>query len=44
MENIFEIANEKKYRFAFRGLITTEDLYDLNKKQLNVIYQLLMRQ
>lgn len=41
MENIFEIANEKKYRFPFRGLVTTEDLFDLDKKQLNSIYQLL---
>lgn len=41
MENMFEIASEKKYRFPFRGLVTTEDLYDLNKSQLNTIYQLL---
>ena len=41
MENIFEIANEKKYRFPFRGSVTTEDLFDLNKKQLNTIYQIL---
>lgn len=41
MENIFEIASEKKYRFPYRGLVTTEDLFDLNKKQLNSIYQLL---
>ena len=41
MENKFEIASEKKYRFPFRGLVTTEDLFDLNKSQLNSIYQLL---
>lgn len=41
MENIFEIANEKKYRFPFKGLVTTEDLFDLNKKQLNTVYQIL---
>ena len=41
MENKFEISSEKKYRFPFRGLVTTEDLFDLNKSQLNSIYQTL---
>ena len=39
--NIFETANEKKYRFPFKGSVMTEDLFDLNKKQLNSIYQIL---
>ncbi len=41
MENKFETANEKKYRFPYRGSVTTEDLFDLNKSQLNSIYQTL---
>jgi len=41
MENKFETSNEKKYRFPYRGLVTTEDLFDLNKSQLNSIYQTL---
>lgn len=37
--NIFEIANKRKFRFQYMGLITVEDLYDLSKEQLNAIYQ-----
>ena len=37
--NIFETASRKKFRFNYRGLITVEDLFDLNKTQINEIYQ-----
>ena len=38
---MFEIANERKFRYPFRGQITTEDLFDLNKSELNEIYKIL---
>ena len=38
---MFETANERKFRYPFRGQITTEDLFDLNRSQLNEIYQTL---
>lgn len=36
---LFEIASKKKYRYAFRGTITTEDLWDLSMSQLDTIYK-----
>lgn len=37
--NIFEIASKKKLRFKFRGLVSTEDLWDLSLKDLNIIFK-----
>lgn len=40
-ENIFEIAAANKYRFPFRGAITTEDLYDLSPADLDKVFRAL---
>lgn len=39
---IFEKATRQKLRFDFRGVLTTEDLWDLSTNNLDVIYQGLM--
>ena len=39
--NIFEIATREKYRFPYRGMISVEDLWDLNVTQLDGIYKAL---
>lgn len=38
---IFEIASKMKFRFPYKGLITTEDLWDLSVSQLDVVYKTL---
>lgn len=38
INNIFVIATRNKYRYNFKGLITTEDLWDLSLANLKVIY------
>jgi len=37
--NIFERAAKEKIRFAFRGVITTEDLWDLTIENLDELFQ-----
>ncbi|MFW6016827.1 MAG: hypothetical protein ACOCRK_10350 [bacterium] len=37
--NIFETASKKKFRFNFRGIISTEDLWDLSLEQLDFIFK-----
>lgn len=39
--NIFKIATKEKYRFPYKGMISTEDLWDLNVNQLDGIYKTL---
>ena len=39
--NIFEEASRRKFRFPYNGSITVEDLFDLNKAQINKVYQTL---
>lgn len=41
MANLFEIASREKYRFPYRGMISTEDLWDLSPDQLDVVYKTL---
>ena len=41
--NIFEMASRKKFRYDYHGSITTEDLWDLNVKELDVIFKALNR-
>ena len=41
---MFEIATKKKFRFPFRGMISTEDLYDLSLTDLDAIYKTLNAQ
>ena len=40
-QNIFETASKRKFRFPHNGSITVEDLFDLNKNQLNSVYRTL---
>lgn len=39
--NIFEMATRLKFRFPFRGMVTTEDLWDLTMEQLDSVYKAL---
>ena len=42
--NIFEVATRKKYRYPYKGMITTEDLWDLSLTALDSIYKTLNKQ
>lgn len=44
MSNIWIESLEKKYRFEYKGLISTEDLFDLNLDELDMIYRSLKRE
>lgn len=44
MADLFKIATKKKYRFTYKGLITVEDLWDLNVEELDKIYKHLKSQ
>ena len=39
--NIFEAASKNKYRYPYKGMITTEDLWDLTPAQLDIVYKAL---
>ena len=39
--NIFEAASKNKYRYPYKGMITTEDLWDLTPTQLDIVYKAL---
>lgn len=38
-DNLFEIAIRSKYRYIYKGVITTEDLWDLDVVELNEIFK-----
>jgi len=42
--NMFEVAVKSKFRFLYKGIINTEDLFDLSLNDLNVVYQTLKKQ
>lgn len=42
--DLFKIAAKKKYRFNYRGLISVEDLWDLDVEALDSIYKNLKKQ
>lgn len=42
--NIFAIASEHKFRYPYKGMISTEDLWDLNLDQLDMIYKTLAKE
>ena len=44
MENKFEIAIRNKYRFPYKGMVSVEDLWDLNVTQLDGIFKTLNAQ
>ena len=39
--NVFEMATRLKFRFPFRGMISVEDLWDLELDQLDTVYKAL---
>jgi hypothetical protein len=43
-ENMFEIAARNKLRFPFRGIVSTEDLFDLSPENLDSIFKTLNSQ
>ena len=36
---LFEMASQFKFRYPYKGMITTEDLWDLSPSQLDVVYK-----
>lgn len=44
IENIFEYAVKNKFRYPFKGFITTEDLFDLSLENLDAVYKVLNKQ
>lgn len=42
--NVFEVASQKKFRYPFKGMITTEDLWDLTPEQLDSVYKALNKE
>ena len=42
--DIFKIAIKEKYRWLYKGVISTEDLFDLSLEALDGIYKNLMKQ
>lgn len=36
---LFQMAAQFKFRYPYKGMITTEDLYDLTPTQLDVVYK-----
>ena len=43
-DNVFEVAVRSKFRFPFRGSISTEDLWDLTVEELDSIFKSLNSQ
>lgn len=35
---MFDVATREKFRYPFKGQISTEDLWDLTPEQLNAVY------
>jgi hypothetical protein len=44
MEKMFEIATRTKMRFPFKGMISVEDLWDLNVRDLDNVFKTLNAQ
>lgn len=42
--NMFEMASQFKFRYPWKGMITTEDLWDLNLGQLDAVYKALSKE
>lgn len=41
---LFEMASQMKFRYPYKGLITTEDLWDLTPAQLDTVYRNLSKE
>jgi hypothetical protein len=41
MENIFERAAREKTRFPYKGMVSVEDIWDLNVQELDKIFKVL---
>ena len=41
---MFEMASQFKFRYPYKGLITTEDLWDLTLTQLDTVYKTLSKE
>jgi hypothetical protein len=41
---LFEMASQFKFRYPFKGMITTEDLWDLSKSELDTVYKTLNKE
>lgn len=41
---IFEMATQFKFRYPYKGMVTTEDLWDLSPAQLDVVYRNLSKE
>ena len=44
VKNIFKYAAKHALRFPYKGMISVEDLFDLNTEELNAIYKTLKKQ
>lgn len=44
MSRLFELAARKKYRFPFRGQVSTEDLWDLSITSLDSVFKTLNKE
>ncbi len=42
--SIFELASRNKIRFAFKGTLTVEDLWDLSLEELDALYKILNKE
>lgn len=41
---LFEMASQFKFRYPYKGMITTEDLWDLTPSQLDTVYKALNKE
>lgn len=41
---LFEMASQMKFRYPYKGMITTEDLWDLSPSQLDIVYKNLSKE
>ena len=44
VKNIFKYAAKHALRFPYKGMVSVEDLFDLNTEELNAIYKTLKKQ
>lgn len=42
--NLFELASREKFRYPYKGQITTEDLWDLSAEKLDLVFKALSNQ